>query len=98
MRNGTKTLVYDLMQQQKKLYNLFRVRGALISTMVFGEDFGIMLASVFGHYFGYYGIPKLAIAIMTCLAILLCFFPETPVFLMKQGKISVSKLTNDSFA
>lgn len=58
--------------------------------MVFGEDFGILLASIFGHYFGFYGIPILAIAMMTCLAILLCFIPETPVFLMKQDRIVVS--------
>lgn len=68
------------------------VRGALISTLVFGEDVGQLLALIIGNYFSFYAIPKFAIVLMVCLVILFSFLPETPLHLLKGNKIAVSEM------
>lgn len=75
------------------VYNIsmvFRVRGLLGSTFVLNLNIGILLAFIFGDSFDYFMTPKFAIALTAVCAILLLFFPETPAFLMKQNKVSVS--------
>ncbi|XP_055302939.1 facilitated trehalose transporter Tret1-like, partial [Sitodiplosis mosellana] len=64
-----------------------RIRGALISSLVLSESFGIVLAFIFGHYFDFYTLPILVISLMSLFAFLLYFFPETPTFLVKQHRI-----------
>ncbi|XP_031622894.1 facilitated trehalose transporter Tret1-like isoform X2 [Contarinia nasturtii] len=65
-----------------------RVRGLLGSTLVLSCNIGILLAFVFGNYFDFYMTPKFVIASTILCAVLLCFFPESPSFLMKQNRIS----------
>lgn len=67
-----------------------KVRGALVSTFVLTWRFGTLLAYILGEYSHYYTTPIITIALVTVFAFSLCFFPESPTFLVKQNRISVS--------
>lgn len=67
-----------------------RVRGTLGSTLALNVHSGTLLAFVVGNYCDYYTTPMLSIALITVFAILFYFFPESPTFLVKQNRISVS--------
>lgn len=64
------------------------IRGLLSSALVFFCNVGVLCAFVIGHFFSY----KVASTIYTIFPILFCisvyFLPETPVFLMRDNKIS----------
>lgn len=79
-------LVFD----QKNRFFFFRVRGTLVSTLSLTENFGILLAYIIGNYFDFYATPQFTIVLTTLFGILLCFFPESPLILVKQEKIAVS--------
>lgn len=66
------------------------IRGILGATFVLSSNVGILLAFIFGHYFDYDVTPKLVIGLTCLFAISMIFFPETPLTLVKQGKIDVS--------
>ena len=66
-----------------------RIRGILGSTFVLSSNMGILLAFIFGHYFDFYAPPKFVIALTSFFAIAMLFFPETPLTLVKHGKIAV---------
>lgn len=65
------------------------VRGALGSTIVVSGHIGVPIAMALGAYFNYDVIPICSIAISILFTVLFFFFPETPLFLVKQNKISV---------
>lgn len=47
------------------------------------------IAFLLGTYFNYNAIPAFGIAIALLFAVLFFFFPESPLFLLKQNKIAV---------
>lgn len=49
-----------------------------------------MLALAFGNYFNYKTTPIFIIVITILFAATFIFFPESPVFLVRMNKISVS--------
>lgn len=52
---------------------------------------GSIVAYLFGSFLDYKALPILVIAITVTYAVLVyLFLPETPLFLVKQGKIGVS--------
>ncbi|XP_055308413.1 facilitated trehalose transporter Tret1-like [Sitodiplosis mosellana] len=65
-----------------------RVRGVLGSTLVLSGNIGILIAFTLGNYFDFTITPKFVIASAALCFVLLFSFPETPLFLMKQNKIS----------
>lgn len=67
------------------------IRGALVTILTLGEFFGFMLTFILQHYFGFYAIPKFVVAVMLIFAGLFVFFPESPLFLIKQNRIDVSE-------
>lgn len=69
---------------------LFSVRGVLGSTFVLTFNMGVLIVFTMGNYCDYYSIPKLVICLTVTFSILLPFFPETPLFLLKQDNKSVS--------
>lgn len=66
------------------------VRGILGSLFVLTFNMGVLIVFTMGNYCDYYSIPKFVICITILFAVLFPFFPETPIFLVKQNKISVS--------
>lgn len=68
-----------------------RIRGFLTTTHVLLENFGILLAYIIGAFFDFSAIPIFAIslAILSVFLIYYCL-PESPLFLVKNNKISVS--------
>lgn len=61
--------------------------------MVFIINIGYIIAFTLGSYCDFYATPKAVIALTLVYVVLICFFPETPAFLMQQNKITVS-ITN----
>lgn len=77
-----------------------RIRGTLGSMLVLIFSFGTFTSFVLGNYCDYYTIPKVVIAITVLYAVLVMIFPETPLVLVKNDRIIVSKireLSNDFF-
>lgn len=66
------------------------IRGVLGSTFILSANFGILFAFIIGNYFNFYMFPKVVIAIIIVYTVAFFFIPESPAFLMKQKKISVS--------
>lgn len=66
------------------------VRGSIVSSLVLLENFGILIAFILGHFCDFHTTPMIVIVLIAVCTILLYFFPETPTFLVKQNKISVS--------
>lgn len=73
-------------------FAIFSVRGFLGSSVLFSYNLGMLLEFVLGAYFDYYTAPKIVIGITIVCVISLCYFPETPSFLLKQGKVSVNEI------
>lgn len=69
------------------------VRGVIGSTVVLSANMGFLLAFTLGTFCDFYTTPLFVIGLTMVYAVCFVFFPETPVFLMKQGKISV-RFTN----
>lgn len=67
-----------------------KIRGFLTSTHVLTENLGILIAYVIGAFFDFYAIPLCAIIFAIASGILIYFLPETPLFLVKQNKITVN--------
>lgn len=65
------------------------VRGALSSTLMLTGNLGILAAFVIGTYSSYFATPMFAIVMNVLFVIMFSFFPETPLFLMKENKIRV---------
>lgn len=72
--------------------NQLRVRGVLGSTALLSYSIGMLLVFILGAYCDYHIIPKVVIGITIVCVVLFYFCPESPTFLMKQGKVSVSKV------
>lgn len=66
------------------------IRGALVSTVVVSGHIGVVLSFILGAYSEYISYPILAIALTLLFDVIFIFFPETPIFLLKQNKIAVS--------
>lgn len=73
---------------------IFSVRGVLGSTFTLTCNFGILLSFIFGSFFDFYTTPKFVILLTIVCGILLFFLPESPLFLVKQNKLSVSYMSN----
>lgn len=68
------------------------VRGTITSTLVLTENSGILLSFILGHFCSFHTTPVAVIALIALFAVLIYFFfPETPMFLVKQNKILVSE-------
>lgn len=67
------------------------VRGTLGSITPVAGNVGVVIAFVLGTYSTYYSIPIFMIPLLVLFAIVFfIFFPETPLYLVKQDKIAVS--------
>lgn len=70
----------------------FRIRGALCGTLVLSGHIGVVISFALGAYSTYISYPIFAIATSILFIVIFVFFPETPVFLLKQNKIAVSRI------
>lgn len=69
----------------------FSIRGVITATHVLSQCIGSIIAYIFGSFLDYKAVPILVIVITVTYAVLIyLFLPETPLFLVKQGKIGVS--------
>lgn len=68
---------------------LCSVRGMLSSVVPIGSATGILIAYTLGNYFNYYVTPIFAIVSIAIFAVVFLFFPESPVFLVRQNRITV---------
>lgn len=71
---------------------VFSIRGAFLSTIYTTENVGFLIAYTFS-YFDYYAMPLFAVVLTAMYTILIVLLPETPIFLMRQNKIDVSRKT-----
>lgn len=69
---------------------IFSIRGILLMTVQFAGSIGILLAFTLGSYTDFHVTPIYAIITSILFGILFSFFPETPLFLVRQNKYSVS--------
>lgn len=60
--------------------------GTIVSV---GADLGTLMGYALGTYCDYNVTPIVAIVLTILFAVLFLFFPETPLFLVKQNKILV---------
>lgn len=67
------------------------------STLVLCGNIGMCLAFILGHFCNYYTTPKVVIALTVLFAIGFFFFPESPIFLLKQNKNDVSNAKKKMF-
>lgn len=75
-------------------YSTAGILGVFVNIIsIFGQLFG----SMSGELFNFSTTSIVAIVLMTLFAILLPFFPETPIFLVKQNKIPVRSEYVNSF-
>ncbi|XP_055302940.1 uncharacterized protein LOC129568722 [Sitodiplosis mosellana] len=65
-----------------------RVRGAIVTSLVVTENFGMLVSYIIGNFYDFYVTPKVMIVLTVIFGVLLCFFPESPTFLLKQNRIS----------
>lgn len=56
----------------------------------FSGHIGVVIAFILGTYSEYISYPIFAIASTILFDVIFFFFPETPIFLLKQNKIAVS--------
>lgn len=63
------------------------VRGSLGSFFILSCNFGMLLMYVAGNVFDYFLTPKLMIILPISFVILFSFFPETPIYLLRNNKI-----------
>ncbi|KAG4077354.1 hypothetical protein HA402_009755 [Bradysia odoriphaga] len=64
-----------------------RVRGILGSSVPFGGALGILIAFILGDYTDFIVTPICGLVMSVIFFGLFSFFPETPIFLMRQNKI-----------
>lgn len=67
-----------------------RVRGTLIITVIVAECVGNLFIYIIGS-FNYNAMSICPIILTLAAAVLLYFLPETPLFLVKQDKIAVTR-------
>ncbi|XP_055302945.1 facilitated trehalose transporter Tret1-like [Sitodiplosis mosellana] len=67
------------------------IRGTLGSTMMLSGNTGTLLAFVLGNFCDFYTTPIVIIILTIIFAISFFFFPESPIFLFKQNRISETK-------
>lgn len=73
------------------LFRNFSIRGVITATHVLSGCIGSIIAYIFGSFLDYKALPILVIVITVTYAVLMyLFLPETPLFLVKQGKFAVS--------
>lgn len=65
------------------------IRGFLISSMILAANLGFLLSFILGTYIHIFAISIFIIVLAALFEISLVFLPETPLFLIKQGKIDV---------
>lgn len=73
-----------------RIFYIRSIRGVLVTTFALGEFIGYLMAFILQNYFGFYAIPKFIVSVLVIFACLFVFFPESPLFLVKQNKIDVS--------
>lgn len=66
------------------------IRGFLISSMILAANFGFLISFILGTYVNIFSISIFIIVLAVLFEISLFFMPESPTFLIKQGKIDVS--------
>lgn len=73
----------------------FSLRGTITSTLMLSANTGILVAFAIS-FLGYSASPVFAITTTIIFVILFVMFPETPLFLVKQNKISVNFISNSN--
>lgn len=68
-----------------------RVRGTIGSMVVLICNLGILLVYIFGAYCSYKTSPIFVIASTATFVVAFSFFPETPMFLIKQNKLTAAE-------
>lgn len=73
------------------------VRGSLGSLLILFHNGGIVLGYVLCSYTNYYLVPWIAIGLCVIFVLGYSFVPETPVYLLLQGKIEAAERSNIFF-
>lgn len=58
--------------------------------LIMNENIGVVLSFILGAYCDFYVTPIVAIVLIIVFVISFSFFPESPTFLIKRNRISVS--------
>lgn len=66
------------------------VRGTLGTSLMVSGHLGVVIAFALGAYSTYLSIPICIIPILVLFIVVMYFFPETPLYLVKQNKLHVS--------
>lgn len=66
---------------------LLRIRGKLGSLLALSINLGILLGFISGHYLSFYTVPKYAIWFSVVCVATAIFFPESPLYLLRKGKL-----------
>lgn len=67
-----------------------KIRGALGSLFILSQNLGYLLVYIAGDVFSFSAVMWLCTAIPVVHMLVFLAMPETPVFLVKQGKLKVS--------
>ncbi|KAJ6649315.1 Facilitated trehalose transporter Tret1 [Pseudolycoriella hygida] len=67
------------------------VRGALGSLLMVTSNVGILLSFMAGHYLSFRLVPAVFVVLPTLFLLLTVIFPETPIFLLKTGKLEAAE-------
>lgn len=71
------------------------MRGILGLTVIMSQNVGIFIIFLMGAYLDYYVVLYILVSIPIISAALMVLAPESPVYLVKIGKIEVRLIIND---
>jgi MFS family permease len=62
------------------------IRGSLGSFFILSTNLGMLFVYVAGYFFDYFTTPKIMILLPISFIVLFSAFPDTPIYLLRQGK------------
>lgn len=68
----------------------YSIRGVLSSSVVVSTYVGILIAFIMGKYCNFYTTPLVTVALTILFVAMFSMFPESPTFLIKQNRLTVS--------
>lgn len=86
--------IFNIIPMYVKEISQENIRGSLGSLLVLSQNIGILIMYVIGAYMNFYHVTYIAICVPVLVALTMLKAPETPEFLIKQGKIDVSDVQN----
>lgn len=70
-------------------FSIYRVRGRLGSTLMFGCNIGILIAYILGTYLSYSTVPIVLLIITVLFMCGAIVIPDSPLYLMKKSQFEV---------